>query len=400
MLEVIGTPAAAGPGAQGPPFAVTPEGLPPGVRIATVAGPLTAVTAMAFLPDGSLLVTEKPGWLRMITPDGRLLSEHLLELPTNFVAERGLLGVAPHPRFTENGYVFLYHTLDAETPVDRIVRVKLTGSSVSEVTPAFTVADAAAIHHGGQLVVGLDGMLYLGVGEGDVRERAGQLAERRGKILRFDPDTLPLAPPADNPYRHFPGVDPFIWARGLRNPFGLAVDPLNSRPKAALWATENGPDCNDELDHILPGRDYGWGPAYACTRPGGTGGQSAPEWVWPTTISPTGADFYAGAGIPEWTGSLLVCSYNEGRVFRATLDGARDHVTRMAIVYGLQCQIDVATSPDGWPYFVDGGGYETAYIRRLEADPDATPGPRPTPTTAPRFDLFLPGAWRKATVRR
>ncbi len=369
------------------PGIVGREQLPPGFKVETFAGPLSGPVALAFLPDGRLLVTEKHGALRIVE-HGMLRPEPLIELPTDQRAERGLIGVAVDPRFERTGWIFVYHTLAAPS-VNRIVRFRLASGQAVDVTPVYTLPQSANIHNGGNLHFGPDAMLYVGVGEGGDPARARDPRDPRGKILRLDPTTTPLVPAAGNPFADLAGLDAAVWAIGLRNPFDFTFDPISR----ALLATDNGPDCNDELNRVRPARDYGWRPDYACARPGGAPGTEPPMWVWPDTVGITGPAVYDGTAIADWRGSLLICSWNDGALYRAQLSRDRTRVDQLNQVVDVACHLDVTLGPDGVVYLIQGGGYSPGDIRRIVPDPDATPGPRPTLVPPRRF--FLPSVERR-----
>lgn len=369
------------------PAIIGREQLPPGLKVETFAGPLSGPVALAFLPDGRLLATEKQGALRIIA-GGILQPDPVIVLPTDQRAERGLIGVAVDPRFASTGWVYVFHTL-VSPPVNRIVRLRLVGGRAVEARPVYTLPESANIHNGGNLHFGPDGLLYVGIGEGGNPARSRDLGDPRGKILRLDPSTAPLRAAAGNPYTGLPGHDPAIWALGLRNPFDFTFDPISR----ALFATDNGPDCNDELNRVRPARDYGWRPDYNCGRPAGAAGTDPPIWVWPDTIGVAGPAVYSGSVIPDWEGSLLVCSWNEGALYRAILSRDRTRVEQINRVVDITCHIDVTLGPDGTVYYIEGGGYIPGLIRRIVPDPDATPGPRPT--LVPPKRAFLPLLQRK-----
>jgi glucose/arabinose dehydrogenase len=384
LALVIGTCglALAPRGAPAAPGVIGREQLPPGLKVETFAGPLSGPVALAFLPDGRLLATEKQGALRIIA-DGILQPDPVIQLPTDPRAERGLIGVAVDPRFAITGWVYVFHTL-VSPPVNRIVRFRLAGGRAVEARAVYTLPQSANIHNGGNLHFGPDGLLYVGIGEGGEPALSRDLRDPRGKILRLDSATTPLKAAAGNPYVGLPAHDPAIWAIGLRNPFDFTFDPISH----ALFATDNGPDCNDELNRVRPARDYGWRPDYACNRPAGAAGTEPPMWVWPDTIGVAGPAVYSGGMIPDWEGSLLVCSWNEGGFYRATLSRDRTRVEQINRVVDVTCHIDVTLGPDGAVYYLEGGGYSPGLIRRIVPDPDATPGPRPTLVPARR--AFLP----------
>jgi glucose/arabinose dehydrogenase len=186
---------------------------------------LSVPTNMAFAPDGTLFFTEKEtGNVRVVTPDGELLGRPLVTLPVVGDAERGLLGIAVHPDFPREPWLYLYLS-DAADGRNRLVRVRVAGH-VAEGGPE-TLLDglsaAAGYHNGGDLVFGLDGMLYVSVGEAHEPDRAQDPGDIGGKVLRLTPEG---DVPADNPFDEGPA-----WSIGHRNSFGLCVDPSSG----VLW---------------------------------------------------------------------------------------------------------------------------------------------------------------------
>lgn len=286
---------------------------------------LSFPTNMAFAPDGTLFFTEKEsGNVRVVTPDGELLERPLVTLPVVGDAERGLLGIAVHPDFPRQPWLYLYLS-DAADGRNRLVRVRVAGH-VAEGSPE-TLLDglsaAAGYHNGGDLAFGLDGMLYVSVGEAHEPDRAQDPGDIGGKVLRLTPDG---GVPADNP---FGGGDP-AWSIGHRNSFGLCVDPATGE----LWETENGPDRDDEVNLIEPGANYGWP---EVTGSGADDRFRDPVVVFPEPIAITGCTVADG---DLWFGSF------DGRLWRLPRAArARDEAVEVAsFPAGVS---DVLLGPDG-----------------------------------------------------
>ena len=210
---------------------------------------LSFPTNMAFAPDGTLFFTEKEtGNVRVVTPEGTLVDRPFITVPVIPEAERGLLGIALHPAFHREPWVYLYFS-DPADGRNRLVRVRAAGVvAVGEPQTLFEGLSAAAgYHNGGDLAFGIDGTLFVSVGEAHEPDRAQDPGDVGGKVLRLAGDG---SVPADNPF----GPDSPVWSIGHRNSFGLCVDPRTGE----LWETENGPDRDDEVNLIEPGANYGW----------------------------------------------------------------------------------------------------------------------------------------------
>ena len=215
-------------------------------------------TAFTQLPDGRLLVTLQAGQLRVVQSDGTLLAQPMLSLPASALdaeGERGLLGVTPHPAFASNGFIYVYYTSTQGGSHNRISRFTVTGNTASGET---VVADlpplsTTSIHHnGGALRFGTDGKLYVAVGDNFRSEEAQNVNSVWGKVLRFnDNGTIP----ADNPHCTTQGnLACAVWARGLRNPFTLAVQPGTGR----IFINDVGDHAWEEINQGAPGANFGW----------------------------------------------------------------------------------------------------------------------------------------------
>ncbi|MGZ8601310.1 MAG: PQQ-dependent sugar dehydrogenase [Actinomycetota bacterium] len=324
---------------------------------------LSFPTNMAFLPDGTLLFTEKEtGTVRVVTPGGELVDRPFITLPVIPDAERGLLGIAVHPGFEREPWVYLYHS-DPADGLNRLVRVRADGS-VAEGRPETLLDGISAVagyHNGGDLAFGADGSLFVALGEAHEPDRAQNEADVGGKIVRLEPDG---SVPDDNPF----GPDNPVWSIGHRNSFGLCVDPSTG----ALWETENGPDVDDEVNVIEPGGNYGW-PAVT-----GTSGESRfidPVVVFPDTIALTGC---AVAGGYVWFGSF------DGRLWRlpASPEAAAvaDEVARFPsgvtdVLLGPGGALFVATADSIWTVGLE--GVTGSISAPTQTDPSAaTPSPQ------------------------
>jgi glucose/arabinose dehydrogenase len=272
---------------------------------------------------------------------------HVSDLITD--AEEGLDGIALDPRFPRTPSVYLFATrMVLGRPTDQILRVT-AGPSGSRQVDVIYASRASPLHQhsGGRLIFGPDGMLYVTIGDASDAGAAQDLASTRGKILRLTPDGE-AAPGNPSGSR--------VWASGIRNSFGLAFDPATGN----LWETENGPECNDELNRIVRGGNYGWGPAADCgseTPPSDTN-RDGPNPILPLrwftpTIAPTGVAFCDGCALgPHSVGALFFGTYNTGELWRVELSSDRAHVRRCEVVASPgDLLLSLEVGPDGAIYF-------------------------------------------------
>ncbi len=238
-----------------------PTTLPPGFHETIFAAGLNQPTAMTFAPDGRLFVTEKGGALRVIA-GGRLLPTPFLNVNVNTASERGLESVAFDPNFRANHFLYVYYTTNAATPVNRVSRFTQSPTNPNRVLAGSerilldNIPSINGNHNGGALHFGLDGKLYIGVGDSGVdpsspSNNAQNLGSLSGKILRINANgTIP----ADNPFLGRPGARPEIWALGFRNPFTFAVDPASR----LIFVNDVGQNTFEEVDNLVKGGNYGW----------------------------------------------------------------------------------------------------------------------------------------------
>ncbi len=361
------TPTAATP-TEAPPT-LTPTAATPHVQV--VATGLSVPWALAFAPDGRILVTERAGRLRVIE-DGALRPEPLATLPVEAIGEGGLLGLALDPGFAENGRLYLMYTYaEGSQLFNRISRFTLTGAGLGDETVLVDRIPGARYHNGGRLAIGPDGKLYAGTGDALVPQLAQDLGSLAGKILRINLDG---SIPGDNP---FPGSP--VYSLGHRNPQGLAFQPGT----AVLWAVEHGPSgefglcCRDELNRIVPGGNYGW-PYVAGTDVVDAAQAAARDLIAPVassgedTWAPAGLAFYQDGPLAAWQGDLFFGALRGRHLRRVTPEGddPAQVASEEALYNGMYGRIrEVIMGPDGYLYLTtsnrDGRGQPVAEDDRV-----------------------------------
>lgn len=284
------------------------------VRVETVARGLDHPWSLAFLPDGRMLVTERPGRMRIVGRDGAL-SRPVEGVPTVFArSQAGLMDVILARDFAQSGTIFFcYAEPVAGGGRIAVARARLEQSDtprLTGVTPIFHQkgSPSSGLNIGCRMAQAPDGNLFVALGDHFApKEDAQTLDNHIGKIVRITPDGKA---PADNPFVGKPNALPEIWAYGLRNPQGLGFNPADGQ----LWEQEHGPMGGDEINVMAKGANYGW-PAVSFGRnydgtPVGTGkahmeGVTDPVWHWTPSIAPSGMAFYTGDLFPAWKGSLF-----------------------------------------------------------------------------------------------
>ena len=327
--------------------------------------------SMAYTPDGRLLITEKPGRLRIYAA-GKL-SESVKGVPKVAYREQGgLLEVEVDPRFAENRFVYLYYSEAAEQQpraaklepdprlgpyVDREDNVLKGGALARGILENHELRDVTVIwrqapktiglgHFGGRMVFAPDGKLFIASGERQRFEPAQDVASNLGKIVRINPDG---SIPSDNPFVKTHGAQPDIWTLGHRNPLGMAINPSSGQ----LWIHEMGPAQGDEINIIEHGKNYGWpvvsnGDNYDGssipdhpTRPDFV----APGWYWFPATSPSGLIFYTASRFRDWRGNAILGGLSSEALIRLTVDGNR--VTAEERICMHRRIRDVIQAPDG-----------------------------------------------------
>jgi glucose/arabinose dehydrogenase len=389
-LWVTSSRGATAPGGEQPAYAAplltaTPppssEPLPPGATVETVLSGLNPAIAMAFDPTGRIFYTEKAGAVRLIS-NRALQPTPVITFSVDTCSERGLLGIALDPQFSSNHYIYVYYTADSGTAcgstTNRVVRFVEANGVGSNPVEIFNSPQQAGNHNGGNIHFGPDGKLYISIGDNANAVNAQDVTVKNGKMHRINPDG---SIPPGNPVFTQTGALPSLFAMGLRNSFDFTFDPVGN----FIFASENGPGCDDEMNRIVGGYNYGWRDPYPCDdpNPDPTYNTIHPLWYVPNgscCIAPTGIELYRGTSVPAWTNGLFQCNYNTGTLIHFYLSGDRTQVLAAPVVSGVTCNMDIATGTDGAFYYFEGGGYTATTLRRIVGGgPTATPIPTSTP---------------------
>jgi glucose/arabinose dehydrogenase len=370
-ITVLATAACIAAGAQAQNRASPPLGTLPdsvfsadySIRVEQIAGGLENPWSMKFLPDGDMLITERPGRLRIIR-DGALDPEPIAGVPeVRRTVLGGLLDVVLHPEFATNRTIYLSYSkgVDGDFSTTAIARARFDGSSLSGVEDIFVAStrSQSPTNFGGRMVFGRDGKLYMTVGERQEQQRAQDPMDHAGKVIRLNDDG---SAPDDNPFAGDPGYLPEIYTLGHRSPQGLAVHPETG----AIWENEHGPLGGDEINVLIPGANYGWplvsyGIDYTGEQITETGetelaGYESPLVYWVPSIAVSGMTFYEGEAFAAWNGNALVGALMRGRVRgsghfqRLTFENGKA-ITREPILLELRQRVrEVQPGPDGLIY--------------------------------------------------
>jgi glucose/arabinose dehydrogenase len=318
---------------------------------------------MAFLPDGRLLITERPGRLRIFA-NGRLERAPVGGLPKVYArGQGGLLDVCLHPDFARNARLYLTYSGEGEGGAATVLaRAEFRNNALVGVQRIFEALPrtSGGLHFGSRVVFDRAGLLYVTCGERYQMQRAQNLADLGGKVVRLrDDGTVP----PDNPFVGREGARPEIFTYGHRNPQGMAMHPGTGR----IWEIEHGPRGGDELNLLKAGANYGWPRAtHGIDYSGSTispskslPGMEDPVRVWVPSISPSGLAFYTGDHFPGWKGSVFTGALSDNALIRIELDGDRYVGEERLLVDLLPYIRDVRQGPDGLLYIVthtDSGG--------------------------------------------
>jgi glucose/arabinose dehydrogenase len=334
--------------------------------------------ALAFLPDGRLLITERPGRLRIVE-NGKLLPDPVKGLPKVWEKQDGgLLDVEVHPQYATNGWIYLSYSeilpgyvappppADATAPppagrggppdppsMTVVVRGKINKANewvdqqvLFRAPPA--IYNSRNAHYGSRFIFDKENHLFFSIGDKQVVMDAQDLSKPTGKIHRINDDG---SVPKDNPFVNKPGALPTIWSYGHRNPQGLAWDPVTGK----LWESEHGPNGGDEINVVEPGRNYGWGVITMGIEPGMTKrsepGMEQPIVYYTPTIAPTGMTFYTGDKYPGWKNHLFVSALAGQQLRRLETSGTT--VVHQEPVFREFGRVrDIAIGPDGHFYLL------------------------------------------------
>jgi glucose/arabinose dehydrogenase len=296
---------------------------------AIITSSLNHPWGLAFLPDGRMIVTERPGTMRIVTNTGSV-GNPIANVPAvRTGGEGGLLDVKLDPDFASSRLIFwTFIEPNGGNGVNCVARARLSDDESSfenvQVIYRGNTPYSSQNHNGSRLLFDNNGLLYVSFGEGfdnNIRVKAQDLNSSLGKIIRINKDGTPAA---GNPYATTTGALPEIFSLGHRNPQGLAINPQTG----VLWESEHGPQAGDEINMIQPGHNYGWPViAYGLEYSGlvvgnGTqqGGMDQPVYYWDPAIAPSGMTFYTGTLIPEWHNNLFVGALRGTHIIRLIIN--------------------------------------------------------------------------------
>ena len=336
------------------------------IRVSVVTRQLSHPWAIAFLPDGAMLITERDGRLRIVR-DGELDPRSISGIPeVRTVGNGGLMDIALHPQFDENRLVYLTYTKPVGNGMGApaLARGRLEGYTLVDVedllVPDFYEGNSGL---NGRVAFGRDGKVYMTTGgrsQNDEVNVAQDPMSLRGKVLRLNDDG---SVPSDNPFVEREGYRPEIYSLGHRNSLGLILHPETGE----IWQHENGPNGGDEINIILPGRDYGWqsvsyGRHYTGAR---VSENPAPEGIepplvfWVPAIAVAGMAVYTGDRFPAWRGNVFVGAMTEGRIpgtghlQRIVFNENMQEIRRESMLREFRQRIrEVREGPDGFLYLL------------------------------------------------
>ena len=323
----------------------------------TIANGLEHPWGMAFLPNGDILVTERPGRLRLIK-DGQLLPEQISGVPEiKASGQGGMLDVILHPDYQKNGWIyFSYAEPGSGGMATAVSRARLDGLNLRDVEKIFSmnIKSSGGRHFGSRLVFDHQGFLYITTGDRGDEERSQLLNDHAGSVIRLHDDG---SIPKDNPFVNRKDAKPEIYSYGHRNPQGMTLHPQTGE----VWLHEHGPQGGDELNRIEAGKNYGWpiityGVNYFFGTKIGEGthkaGMEQPVHYWVPSIAPSGMAFYTGDKFPQWKNNLFIGSLKFQLLVRLQLDGDKV-VKEERLLEGELGRIrDVRNGPGGFLYLL------------------------------------------------
>lgn len=323
----------------------------------TIVSGLEHPWGMAFLPDGRILVTERPGRLRLVE-NGQLNPNPIKGLPSiTAEGQGGLLDVALHPDYKKNGWIyFSYSEAGPGGLGTNVARARLDSMKLKDTEVIFRMElkSRGGRHFGSRLVFDRNNYLYITVGERGDRPRAQRLDDHAGSVIRLHDDGRI---PDDNPFIKQKNAKTEIYSYGHRNPQGMTLHPETGE----VWQHEHGPQGGDELNIIQPGINYGWpvityGVNYVIGTKIGEGthkeGMEQPLYYWSPSIAPSGMAFYSGDKFPQWRNNLFVGSLKFQLLVRLDLDGNKVIKEERLLKGELGRIRDVRNGPDGYLYLL------------------------------------------------
>lgn len=346
-------------------------------QMATYVDGLVNPWSIAWIPNGDMLVTERPGRLRLIQ-NGVLRPEPIEGVPTvHAQGQGGLLDVVPHPDFATNRLLYFSYSkpnADGSQSTTAVARAHFDGTKLSDLEEIFEAkawSDRNG-HYGSRLAFDAAGHLFVTVGdrqapsEGDLEAHPAQdLSNHQGTMLRLNDDGTV---PSDNPFVGVPGALPEIWSYGHRSPQGFAIDPSTGD----LWQGEHGPQGGDELNLILREQNYGWpvigygvnyGPGIPIHNTQVRDGMERPRHFWVPSIATSGLMVYRGEAFPQWQGDIFVGGLAGQQLVRLEMEG-QEVVGTETLIRGFRVR-DVRQGPDGYIYVAaeDREGAPTRIVR-------------------------------------
>ncbi len=350
-------------------------------RVVTVATDLQNPWGIAFLPGGDILVTEKAGRLRIVR-EGRLLPDAVPGVPEVLAqGQGGLMDVQPHPDFATNRLIYITYSkpyTDLEGARTVLIRGTFQNDALTNIDELFSAQAVGRGHYGSRIAFDGNGYVFITAGDrqapsrGDLYAHPAQdLSNHHGVVVRLHDDGRI---PTDNPFVGTAGALGEIWSYGHRNPQGLAFHPMTGD----LWANEHGPQGGDELNVVLPGRNYGWPViGYGVNYGSGTTihegtlkeGMESPKHFWVPSIATSGLMIYTGDQFPAWRGNIFVGGLGGEQLARLTIDGQT--VLNEETLFQRMGRIrDVRQGPDGYVYLAidDRRGGATGIVRLEPAE--------------------------------
>lgn len=373
LLLTVATPASSQSQAQGSMLHT--------YRVVTVADGLVTPWSMSWLPGGDMLITERPGRLRIVR-NGVLLPDAVPGTPeVHAQGQGGLFDVIPHPDFATNRLLYIaYAKTNEGGSTTAVVRARFENDRLGPLEPIFEAVAQGRSHYGGKLAFDANGFLFITLGdrqvppEGDLEAHPAQdLTNHHGVSIRLHDDGRV---PADNPFVGRSDALPEIWSYGHRNMQGLVVHPETGD----VWTTEHGPQGGDELNRVEAGKNYGWPViGYGVNYRSGLAihegtmrdGMEHPVHFWVPSIATSGLMIYTGDRFPQWRGNFFVGGLAGQQLARLTMsEDGRTVVAEETLIQGIGRIRDVRQGADGYIYIAieNRDGEPTAVVRLEPAD--------------------------------